>query len=120
VSTAIAYAHIVQSPGIAGGRPRIDGHRIRVQDIAVEHESQAPSAEEICHQHGGLTLAEVYSALAYFHDHRDAILADLEADRRAVEAFEKAHPEYVGSSVGFSIVVRSLCVVAIELRSHCT
>jgi uncharacterized protein (DUF433 family) len=90
-----AYVHITQTPGICGGRPRIDGHRIRVQDVAVEHERQALSPEEICHQHPGLTLAEVYSALAYFHDHRDEILADLEADRLAVEDFQKAHPDAV-------------------------
>jgi uncharacterized protein (DUF433 family) len=95
VSMQTAYAHITRTPGICGGRPRIDGHRVRVQDVAVEHERQALSPEEICHQHPGLTLAEVYSALAYFHDHRDEILADLEADRLAVEDFQKAHPDGV-------------------------
>lgn len=89
------YAHITQTPGICGGRPRIEGHRVRVQDIAVEHEWQALSPEEICQQHPGLTLAEVYSALAYYHDHRDAILSDLEADRQAVEEFRRAYPDSV-------------------------
>lgn len=92
MSMQTTYAHITRTPGICGGRPRIDGHRIRVQDVAVEHERQALSPEEICHQHPGLTLAEVYSALAYFHDYRDEILADLEADRLAVEDFQKTHP----------------------------
>ena len=68
--------------GICGGRPCIRGHRIRVQDIAIEHEWQALSPEEICHQHPGLTLAEVFAALAYYYDHRDEILADIEADSR--------------------------------------
>jgi uncharacterized protein (DUF433 family) len=95
LSTQTTYAYITRTPGICGGRPRIEGHRVRVQDIAVEHERQALSAEEICQQHPGLTLAKVYSALAYFHDHRDEILADLETDRRAVEAFRKAHPNSV-------------------------
>ena len=86
------YAHITRTPGICGGRPRIEGHRVRVQDVAVEHEWEALSAEEICHQHPALTLAEVYSALAYFYDHRDEILADLEADERAVADFHQSHP----------------------------
>jgi hypothetical protein len=53
------------------------------------------AVEEICHQHPGLTLAEVYSALAHYRDHSDEIQSDLEADRQAVEDFRKAHPESV-------------------------
>jgi uncharacterized protein (DUF433 family) len=53
MSTEIRHAHITRTPGICGGRPRIDGHRIRVQDIAVEHERRVLSPEEICHQHPG-------------------------------------------------------------------
>ena len=95
MNATTAYAYITRTPGVCGGRPRIEGHRIRVQDIAVEHEWQALSPEEICQQHPGLSLAEVYSALAYYHDHREAILADLAADREAVEAFRRQHPDAV-------------------------
>ena len=95
MSTQTTYAYITRTPGTCGGRPRIEGHRIRVQDIAVEHEQQALSVEDICQQHPCLTLAEVYSALAYYQDYRDEILADLEADRRTVEGFRKAHPDRV-------------------------
>ncbi len=90
-----AYAHITRTPAICGGRPRIDGHRIRVQDIAVEHDGQGLAPEEICHQHPGLTLAEVYSALAYYDDHRRDILAEIEADRAAVAAFQHQNPDAV-------------------------
>ena len=93
MSTDTAYAHITRTDGICGGRPRIAGHRVRVQDVAIEHEWQAMSPEEICQQHPGLTLAEVYSALAYFHDHRDQILAEIAADRAAVEAFRRDNPD---------------------------
>src|SRR5690348_9946907 len=79
MTTELAYAHIVRTPGVCGGRARIEGHRIRVQDIAIENEWQAMSPEEICQLHPGLTLAEVYSALAYFHDHRAEILEEIEA-----------------------------------------
>ena len=30
--------HIEITPGVCGGKPRIAGHRIKVQDIAVWHE----------------------------------------------------------------------------------
>jgi uncharacterized protein (DUF433 family) len=95
VSAATVYAHIVQTPGTCGGRPRIDGHRVRVQDVAVEHDWQAMSPEEICQAHPGLTLAEVYSALAYYYDHREQILADLEEDRRYAEEFKRRFPNDV-------------------------
>ena len=92
MSTGVTHAYIVMTPGICGGRPRIDGHRIRVQDIAIEHEWQAMSAEEICREHPSLTLAQVHAALAYYFDHRDEILAEIEADRQFVEEFKQQHP----------------------------
>lgn len=95
MSAATAYAHITQTPGVCGGRPRIDGHRVRVQDIAVEHDWQAMAPEDICREHPGLTLAEVHSALAYDFDHRDAILAAIEEDRRIVEDFKRRYPDSV-------------------------
>lgn len=95
MSTRTSFAHIVQTPGICGGRPRIEGHRVRVLDVAVEYELQALSPEVICQQHPGLTLSEVHSALAYFYDHRDEMTAELEADRRLVEVFQKNHPSDV-------------------------
>jgi uncharacterized protein (DUF433 family) len=90
--SVVTYAHIVQTPGTCGGRPRIDGHRIRVQDIAVAHVLQGMPAEEICRQYPGVTEAEVHSALAYFYDHRAEIEADIQSDERAVTEFRQTHP----------------------------
>jgi uncharacterized protein (DUF433 family) len=89
--SVVTYAHIVQTPGTCGGRPRIDGHRIRVQDIAVAHVLQGMSAKEICRQYPGVTEAEVHSALAYFYDHRAEIEADIQSDERAVTEFRHTH-----------------------------
>ncbi len=96
MSIESTYAHIVQTPGVCGGKARIDGHRIRVQDIVIEHEWQGFSPEEICGtHHPGLTLAEVHSALAYYFDHREQIIAEIQADREAAEKFKREHPESV-------------------------
>ncbi|MFO7642619.1 MAG: DUF433 domain-containing protein [Candidatus Competibacteraceae bacterium] len=67
--TPIAERHIESTPGIAGGKPRIIGHRITVQDIAIWHERMGKSPDEICNEYG-LTLAEVYAALAFYYDHQ--------------------------------------------------
>ncbi len=88
MSTAATHTHIVKTPGTCGGRARIDGHRIRVQDVAIEYEWQGLSPEEIFHEHPGLTLAQVHAALAYYYDHRDEILAEIKADDAAVEEFK--------------------------------
>jgi len=74
---------IVSTPGTCGGKPRISGTRIRVQDIAIWTE-QGMSADEIVTDFPHLTLAGVYSALAYYHDHRDEIEQQIrEAEERA-------------------------------------
>jgi uncharacterized protein (DUF433 family) len=85
--------HISRIPGICGGRSCIAGHRIRVQDIAIEHEWQALAPEEICLQHPGLTLAEVYAAPAYYYEHHGEIQAEIEADRAFADSFQHQHTE---------------------------
>jgi hypothetical protein len=35
-------------------------------------------------RHPGLTLAQVYAALAFFYEHREEIISEIEADRAAV------------------------------------
>ena len=80
MSTAATHAQIVKTPGVCGGQARIDGHRIRVQDVAIEYEWQGLSPEEICREHPGLTLAQVHTALAYYFEHRDEIEAQIRED----------------------------------------
>lgn len=93
MSTENLHGYIVQTPGVCGGKPRIDGHRIKVQHIAVEHEVLGMSPDEICDSHPGLTLGKVHAALAYFFDHRDAIQADIEADEKLAEEFMRKNPQ---------------------------
>ena len=64
--------HIEVTPGVAGGKPRIAGRRITVQDVVIWHERLGRSADEIAAEHE-LDLADVYVALAYYFDHRAGI-----------------------------------------------
>ena len=64
--------HIEITPEIAGGKPRIAGRRITVQNIAVWHERIGMSADEIASEYD-LTLADVFAALAYYFDNRPEI-----------------------------------------------
>lgn len=71
--TAIISEHIQITPGVCGGKPRIAGHRIRVQDIVIWYEHLNMSPDEIVYHHPSITLADVHAALAYYYDHLEEI-----------------------------------------------
>ena len=56
-------SHIEVTSGVCGGKPRISGTRIRVQDVVIWHERLNLSADEIVTKYPQLSLASVYSAL---------------------------------------------------------
>ncbi len=64
--------------------------------IVADYLGRGWSAEEIVLQYPYLTLAEVHSALAYYHDHRDEI--DRELAEETAEA-EKSRREQSESAV---------------------
>lgn len=67
---------IVSTPGTCGGRPRIAGTRMSVQNIAIDYNA-GMSPKEIVSEFPHLTLAQVYAALAYYHANKDRIEADI-------------------------------------------
>jgi uncharacterized protein (DUF433 family) len=88
-------AHIESTPGTSGGKPRIAGSRIRVQDIVVWHERMGLSADEIVSRYPQLSLADVYAALTYYHDHRDEIEADMVHGKALADEVLKLFPSKV-------------------------
>ena len=83
--------HIEITPGVAGGKPRIAGHRIRVQDIAIWHERMGKSPDEIAAEYD-LSLGEVHAALAYYFDHRVEIDRAIEEANAFAEELRKNTP----------------------------
>jgi uncharacterized protein (DUF433 family) len=73
------HSHIEITLGTCGGKPRIAGHRIRVQDIALWTD-EGRSADEIVADFPQLSLSDVYAALTYYHDHRERIDQDIRDD----------------------------------------
>jgi len=59
-------AEIVETPNVLGGKPRIGGRRISVFHV-VDQIQSGRTPEEVTTQFG-LTLGEVYTALAYYHE----------------------------------------------------
>lgn len=88
----VESSHIESTTDKCGGRPCIAGTRIRVQDIYVWHELQGQSPDEIVTNFKQLTLADVHAALAYYHDHRDEIENDVQAERLESEQAKLIHP----------------------------
>jgi uncharacterized protein (DUF433 family) len=76
--------HIVATDGTLGGKPRIAGHRISVEDIAIWHVKLGKSVDEICTDYG-LSLAEVHAALSYYYDHQ----SEIDQHIKETEAFVK-------------------------------
>jgi uncharacterized protein (DUF433 family) len=88
------YAHIVCTPGVVGGEPRIADRRIRVRDIVAARDRRGFSPEEIAGSvYPELTLAQVYAALAYYEDHRDEIDRATASEAGIAAKFLKNHPE---------------------------
>lgn len=87
-------AHIVVTPNVAHGRPRIAGSRIRVQDVAVWHERLGMSPDEIADEYD-LTLGEVHAALAYYFDNLETIRGDIERDRKFAEEYRRKNKSLV-------------------------
>jgi len=84
---------IVSTPGTCGGKPRIDGHRITVEDVAVWHERMGMSPDEIVTHYPTITLSDVHAALAYYYENREQVDAAIEEGKRFVEELKaKAGP----------------------------
>lgn len=66
----VAYAHLAFTPQ---GVPIISGTTTKVIEIALDHIAHHWDADEIRRQHPHLTVGQIYSALAYYSDHRDAM-----------------------------------------------
>jgi uncharacterized protein (DUF433 family) len=90
--------HIEITPGIAGGKPRIVGHRVTVQTIVIWHEHLGKTADEICAEYD-LALADVYAALAYYFDHRDEIDQNIEESQAFVDALRKKTPSMLAQKL---------------------
>ena len=76
---------IVKTPGTCGGRARVAGHRVPVSSVYRWFLSgHAP--EDILEKYDGLTLAQIYAAIAYALANRDEIGAEIAEEDRLEQA----------------------------------
>ncbi len=94
MTTRTLDEHIVVTPGTAGGKPRIAGRRITVQNIVIWHDRLGKSVDEIAAEYD-LTQADIYAALAYYFDHRAEIERSLKEGMAFVKALRQRAPSKV-------------------------
>ena len=95
MTSLVISQHIEITPSICGGKPRIAGHRIKVQDIVIWHETMGMSPDEIVYNHLSITLADVYAALAYYHDHREDIREQIETGEAFARQLQGNKPSLI-------------------------
>ncbi len=95
----VVARHIIATPGTVAGKPRISGRRITVQQIAIWHERLGMSPDDIASAYD-LTLGDVHAALAYYHDHREAIDATIRDDDALVAELRRQTPSRLRARLG--------------------
>lgn len=100
--TRILDQHIEVTPGVAGGKPRIVGHRIKVQDIVVWHERMGKGVEEIAAEYD-LSLSDIHAALAYYFDHRDEIDQAIDESQAFAEELRQRTPSKLWQKLSRSV-----------------
>jgi uncharacterized protein (DUF433 family) len=80
--STVSYPHIeLSSTGVAF----LEGTPTKVVEIALDRLSHHWDAEEIQRQHPHLTLGQIYAALAFYHDHREAFDKEIAEQLRDVD-----------------------------------
>jgi hypothetical protein len=64
-------------------------------DVVVRHEHRNESPNEIADVFPGITLADVYAALAYYHDHREDIEAEFRQAKETEEKYRSMFPSKI-------------------------
>lgn len=94
METAVRAQIVLDAKGVA----YIEGTTAKVLEIALAKESSGLPPEELHQELPHLTLAQIYAALAYYHQHKEDLDAEIERRRRAVERMrEEAGPSPVAA-----------------------
>jgi uncharacterized protein (DUF433 family) len=80
--TIATSPHIEVSPeGVA----HLAGTQTKVIEVVLDRLAHHWDADEIKRQHPHLSLAQIYSALAYYYDHQDEIDREIESQLQRAE-----------------------------------
>ncbi|NCP15611.1 DUF433 domain-containing protein [bacterium] len=80
------YEHVMLSDARI---PMISGTDMKVTELVLAHIAYGWSPEELHFQFPHLTLGQIYSALAYYWDHREELDKKIEARLEATEKLRR-------------------------------
>ncbi len=84
--TVATISHIViDDKGVA----RIAGSRSRVIDVVLDQRTNGLTPEQIHEEYPHLSLAQIYAAFAYYHDHKAELDTEIERRFREVEEMRR-------------------------------
>ena len=81
------YEHVILNEAKV---PIIAGTNMKVIELVLERSAYGWSPEELHFQHPYLTLGQIYSALAYYWDHQEALDRDIERRLEFVDRVQRA------------------------------
>ncbi len=85
--TETSYEHIVLDEA---NRPIIEGTRMKVIELVLDHLAYNWGPDELHRQHPHLTMGQIYSALAFYADHKDEFDREIEHEHEEVRALRRA------------------------------
>jgi len=85
------------------GRPWIDDTNMKVIELVLDHLAHGWNAETLQENHPGLSLAQVYAALAWYYDHQADMDAEIERQSERLEALRR---QVEGSSLEGRLATR--------------
>jgi uncharacterized protein (DUF433 family) len=84
------YQHVVLDDDL---QPRIAGTTMKVVELVTAQDAYGWSPEELAFQFPHLTLGQIYSALAYYSDHREQLDQDIARRIALVDDIQRRTPQ---------------------------
>jgi uncharacterized protein (DUF433 family) len=86
VPSETRYEHIMLGENRA---PTIAGTTMKVVELVLDHLAYGWSPEELHFQHPYLSMGQIYSALAYYWDHKAELDQDLERRLQCIDQLQQ-------------------------------
>ncbi len=98
MDTVLSINLIVSNPKVRGGRPCVAGTGVRVIDVIMASIYHLQNPDELAAGFG-LTLAQVYAALAYYYEHKAELDEDIHNQIETTKSLKAQHIANGGRSI---------------------
>ena len=98
MDTVLGINLIASNPKVRNGRPCVLGTGLRVADVVIASLFQLQTPDEIAVGFG-ITLAQVYAALAYYYEHKAELDQDIQEQIATTKALKEQHIAHGGRAI---------------------